>query len=77
MFEIKIDYFPSDISSSGHSSYYSEDDNCSLSSSGPDFRPIYPEIIKRNLKTDFLEATSLPVNVPLHRSLEALRYKHF
>ena len=30
-------------------------------------------IIKRNLFTDFLEATSLPVNVPIHRHLEAIR----
>jgi hypothetical protein len=28
-------------------------------------------IIQRNLVTDFLEATSLPVNVPIHRSREA------
>ena len=30
-------------------------------------------IVKRNLWTDFLEATSLPVNVPIHRHLEAIR----
>merc|ERR1712098_634267 len=40
----------------------------SLSSSRPDFRPIHSEIIRRKLVTDFLEATSLPVNVPIHRS---------
>ena len=40
----------------------------SLSSSRPNFRPIHPEIIRRKLVTDFLEATSLPVNVPIHRS---------
>ena len=30
-------------------------------------------MIERNLFTDFLEATSLPVNVPIHRHLEAIR----
>ena len=40
----------------------------SLSSSRPDFRPIHSEIIRRNLVTDFLSATSLPVHVPIHRS---------
>ena len=43
----------------------------SLSSSRPEFRPIHSDIIRRNLVTDFLEATSLPVNVPIHRSREA------
>eukprot|EP00092_Neocalanus_flemingeri_P065820 GFUD01080100.1.p1 GENE.GFUD01080100.1~~GFUD01080100.1.p1 ORF type:complete len:165 (-),score=56.29 GFUD01080100.1:38-484(-) len=43
----------------------------SLYSSRPEFRPIHSEIIRRNLITDFLEATSLPVNVPIHRSREA------
>merc|ERR1711915_108634 len=43
----------------------------SLSSSRPEFRPLHSDIIQRNLVTDFLEATSLPVNVPLHRSKEA------
>ena len=45
----------------------------SLSSSRPEFRPIHSDIIRRNLVTDFLEATSLPVNVPIHRSREASR----
>ena len=40
----------------------------SLSSSRSEFRPIHSEIIRRNLKTEFLEATSLPVNVLTHRS---------
>merc|ERR1712156_278163 len=40
----------------------------SLSSSRPNFRPIHSEIIRRKLVTDFLEATSVPVNVPIHRS---------
>ena len=40
----------------------------SLSSSRPDFRPIHSEIIRRNLVTDFLSATSLPAHVPIHRS---------
>ena len=45
----------------------------SLSSSRPDFRPIHSEIVRRTLLTNFLEATSLPVNVPIHRSREASR----
>ena len=45
----------------------------SLSSSVHEVRPIHTEIIQRNLITDFLEATSLPVNVPIHRDLEAVR----
>ena len=45
----------------------------SLSSSGPEFRPVHSDIIFPNLRTDFLEATSLPVNVPLHRDREASR----
>ena len=40
----------------------------SLSSSRPDFRPIHSEIIRRNLITDFLTATSLPTHVPIHKS---------
>ena len=42
----------------------------SLSSSRPEFRPVHSEIIRRNLKTEFLEATSLPVNVLTHRSMD-------
>eukprot|EP00092_Neocalanus_flemingeri_P059469 GFUD01071087.1.p2 GENE.GFUD01071087.1~~GFUD01071087.1.p2 ORF type:complete len:147 (-),score=43.64 GFUD01071087.1:57-497(-) len=45
----------------------------SISSSIPDFRPIHSEIIKRNLIRDFQEATSLPMNVPIHRLREASR----
>ena len=45
----------------------------SLSSSGPDFRSVHSEIIFRNLMTDFMTATSLPVNVPIHRCREASR----
>ena len=45
----------------------------SLSSSQSEFRAIHSEIIRRHLITDFLEATSLPVNVPIHRSREASR----
>ena len=45
----------------------------SLSSSGPDFRSVHSEIIYRNLMTDFMAATSLPVNVPIHRYREASR----
>merc|ERR1712110_844476 len=44
----------------------------SVSSSVHEVRPIHTEIIQRNLITDFLEATSLPVNVPIHRDLEAV-----
>ena len=42
----------------------------SLSSSRPEFRPIHSEIIRRNLVTDFMEASSLPGNVLTHRSRE-------
>merc|ERR1719154_902181 len=42
----------------------------SLSSSRPEFRPIHSEIIRRNLVTDFLEASSLPGNVVKHRARE-------
>ena len=45
-----------------------------LSSSHREVRPCQPSIICRNLVTDFLEATSLPVNVPLHRDREAERW---
>ena len=45
----------------------------SLSSSSQEFRPIHSEIIRRKLVTDFLEATSVPVNIPIHRSREASR----
>ena len=48
----------------------------SLSSSRPEFRPVHSDIIRRNLVTDFLEATSLPVNVPIHRSREAASPSH-
>ena len=44
---------------------------CSLSSSQRTLRAIQTEIIQRNLVTDFLEATSLPVNVPIHRWRQA------
>merc|ERR1712192_203886 len=42
-----------------------------ISSSHREVRPIHTVIIQRNLITDFLEATSLPVNAPIHRSREA------
>ena len=45
----------------------------SLSSSRLEFCRLHSEIIRRNLVTDFLEATSLPVNVPIHRSREAAK----
>ena len=44
-----------------------------MSSSRLEFGSIYSEIIRRNLVTDFLLATSLPVNVPIHRSREAIK----
>ena len=44
-----------------------------LSCSRPDFRPVHSEIVRRSLRTNFLEANSLPVNVPIHRSMEASR----
>ena len=43
-----------------------------MSSSRLEFGSINHEIIRRNLVTDFLLATSLPVNVPIHRSREAI-----
>ena len=33
--------------------------------------PVHSNIIRRNIVTDFLEATSLPVNVPIQRSKQA------
>merc|ERR1719154_77061 len=54
--------FTSSVSSSRRSS---------LSSSSSEIRPIHSEIIRRNLVTDFLSATSLPVNVPIHKYREA------
>ena len=42
-------------------------------SSPPQVSLTQTRIVKRNLWTDFLEATSLPVNVPIHRHLEAIR----
>ena len=53
------------------SSSLSSSKKSSLSSSRPDFRPIHSEIVRRTLRINFLEATSLPVNVPLHKSKEA------
>ena len=50
----------------------SSSDNSSLSSSRLEFGSVNPEIVRRNLVTDFLEATSLPVNVPIHKSREAI-----
>ena len=44
-----------------------------MSSSRLEFGSINPEIIRRNLVTDFLEATSLPVNVPIHKDREAIQ----
>ena len=44
-----------------------------MSSSRLEFGSINHEIIRRNLVTDFLLATSLPVNVPIHRSREAIK----
>ena len=57
------------ISFAGNSSTSSG--RSSLSSSRLEFGSISSEIVRRNLVTDFLSATSLPVNVPIHRSLEA------
>merc|ERR1711892_475424 len=72
MFHYMMDYLLQPIKGQGRSpmSFSSESSlrRTSLSSSRPDFRPIHPEIIRRKLVTDFLEANSLPVNVPIHRS---------
>ena len=38
----------------------------SLSSSGPDFRPVHCDIVRRTLVSTFLEGSSLPLNAPLH-----------
>merc|ERR1712098_331504 len=65
---------PPPIVSSSNSTPCLSSSLSSLSSSGPVFRPsIHPDIIRRTLMTDFMEATSLPVNVPLHRAVEAVR----
>eukprot|EP00091_Calanus_sinicus_P007191 TRINITY_DN18117_c0_g1_i1.p1 TRINITY_DN18117_c0_g1~~TRINITY_DN18117_c0_g1_i1.p1 ORF type:complete len:105 (-),score=39.17 TRINITY_DN18117_c0_g1_i1:69-383(-) len=53
-------------------SFKSSSSESSLSSSRLEFGSINPEIIRRNLVTDFLLAISLPVNVPIHRSREAI-----
>merc|ERR1712038_74326 len=49
----------------------SEGSSLGLSSSRLDLGSAESDIVKRNLITDFWSATSLPVNVPLHRSIEA------
>ena len=46
----------------------SEGSSLGLSSSRLDLGSAESDIVKRNLITDFWSATSLPVNVPLHRS---------
>ena len=45
----------------------SEGSSLGLSSSRLDLGSAESDIVKRNLITDFWSATSLPVNVPLHR----------
>ena len=64
--------YSSTISNSTASST-SSSKKSSLSCSRPDFRPIHSDIVRRTLHTNFLEATSLPVNVPIHKSREASR----
>eukprot|EP00092_Neocalanus_flemingeri_P077972 GFUD01096905.1.p1 GENE.GFUD01096905.1~~GFUD01096905.1.p1 ORF type:complete len:176 (-),score=55.42 GFUD01096905.1:109-588(-) len=74
MWDFLVNKFSSSQSTSSSNSFThstSSSRRSSLSSSRPEFRPIHSEIIRRNLITDFLEATSLPVNVPIHRSREA------
>ena len=70
-----VENIPS-VTSLGHSQPIScrstSSDNSSLSSSRLEFGSVNPEIVRRNLVTDFLEATSLPVNVPIHKSREAI-----
>ena len=73
MFHYMMDYLLQPIKGQASlplsfSSTSSSSRRTSLSSSRPDFRPIHSEIIRRKLVTDFLEATSVPVNVPIHRS---------
>ena len=55
---------PSSRTSSSSSSWHS------FSSSGPDFRPVHPDMIRRKLSRVFLEASSLPDRIDLHK----LRY---
>ena len=45
----------------------STNNSLGLSSSRLDLGSAESDIVKRNLITDFWSATSLPVNVPLHR----------
>ena len=72
MFHYMMDFLmqPIKVMASSPTSFSSESSSRrpSLSSSRPDFRPIHSEIIRRNLVTDFLSATSLPAHVPIHRS---------
>ena len=55
-------------SSLGSSTSSSTTTSLGLSSSRLDLGSAESEIVRRNLITDFWSATSLPVNVPLHRS---------
>ena len=54
-------------------SFKSSSSVSSLASSRLEFGNVNPEIVRRNLVTDFLEATSLPVNVPIHKDREAMQ----
>merc|ERR1711892_969863 len=45
----------------------------SISSSGPDFRPIHPDMIRRKLTKIFLEASSLPAKIDHHKLRPAVR----
>ena len=59
--------------SSSHKEVRNKKNSRLLFSSPPQVSLTQTRIVKRNLWTDFLEATSLPVNVPIHRHLEAIR----
>ena len=78
MFIYMLEYLMQPINYINHSqtssamSFSSESSSrrTSLSSSRPEFRPIHSEIIRRNLVTEFQEASSLPGNVLIYRSKE-------
>ena len=78
MFIYMLEYLMQPINYINHSqtssamSFSSESSSrrTSLSSSRPEFRPIHSEIIRRNIVTEFQEASSLPGNVLTYRSRE-------
>merc|ERR1719245_353455 len=53
--------------------FYSSSATSSISSSGPDFRPVYPEMIRNKLKRIFFEPSSLPAKMDTHRLRPAVK----